>query len=92
MRLVWTTAAAADLEQISDYLYEHNPGLALPTVRSIFESASELKEFPSRGRPGRKEGTRELVLTSLPYLIVYEISGQSVHVLRVLHGARRWPE
>jgi plasmid stabilization system protein ParE len=28
MRLVWTNAAVADLEQISDYLFENNPELA----------------------------------------------------------------
>jgi plasmid stabilization system protein ParE len=66
MRLVWTSAAVADLEQISDYLFEKNPELATPTIRRIFESTSELKLFPRRGRPGRKEGTRELVLTQLP--------------------------
>ncbi len=92
MRLVWTTAAVADLEQISDYLFENNPEFAATTIQSIFESASELKLFPRRGRPGRKESTRELVLTQLPYLIVYEVVDQSVRVLRVLHGARRWPE
>jgi toxin ParE1/3/4 len=60
--------------------------------RQILESASELKLFPRRGRTGRKEGTRELVLTQLPYLVVYEVGEQSVTVLRILHGARKWPE
>jgi toxin ParE1/3/4 len=92
MRLVWTNAAVADLEQISDYLFENNSELAGPTIQNILEFASELKLFPRRGRPGRKEGTRELVLTHLPYLVVYEVIDQSVRVLRVLHGARRWPE
>jgi toxin ParE1/3/4 len=92
MRLVWTNAAVIDLEQISDYLFETNPELATPTVLRIFESVSELKSFPRRGRPGRKEGTRELVLTQLPYLVVYEIVEQDIRVLRVLHGARRWPK
>jgi toxin ParE1/3/4 len=92
MRVVWTLVAAADLEQIFDYLFEQNPEIASAIIRRIYQSASELKQFPNRGRPGRKEGTRELVLASLPYLVVYEIVGQSVRVLRVLHGARRWPE
>lgn len=89
---VWTFAAAADLEQIFDYLFEQNSEIASAVIRRIYQSTSELKQFPSRGRPGRKESTRELVLVSLPYLVVYEIAGQIVRVLRVLHGARRWPE
>ena len=92
MRLVWTAAAVIDLEQISDYLLEKNPEIAAPIIRRIFESALELKRFPRRGRPGRKRGTRELVLTQLPYLLVYETVEESIRVLRVLHGARRWPE
>jgi toxin ParE1/3/4 len=92
MRLVWTAAAVIDLEQISDYLLEKNPEIAAPIIGRIFESASELKLFPRRGRPGRKEGTRELILTQLPHLVVYEVVDQSIRVLRVLHGARRWPE
>jgi toxin ParE1/3/4 len=92
MRVEWTFTAAADLEQISDYLFELNSEIAAATIRRIYDLAAELKQFPNRGRPGRKEGTRELVLISLPYLIVYEVAGQSVRILRVLHGARRWPE
>ena len=91
MRLAWTAAAVVDLEQISDYLFEKNPEIAASIIKRIFESASELKLFPRRGRPGRKDGTRELVLTQLPYLVVYEVVDQSIRVLRILHGARRWP-
>jgi toxin ParE1/3/4 len=63
MRLVWTGAAVADLEQISDYLLENHPELATTTIQRIFASVSELRQFPRRGRPGRKNGTRELVNT-----------------------------
>lgn len=92
MRLAWTSAAVADLEQISDYLLEKSPNLATPTIKSVFTSVLELKQFPRRGRPGRKQGTRELVLTRLPYLVVYEVVDERIRVLRVLHGARKWPE
>jgi toxin ParE1/3/4 len=92
VRIVWTTAAVVDLEQISDYLLEHHPELATTIIQCIFKAISELKLFPGRGRPGRKEGTRELVLTQLPYLAIYELVGENLRVLRILHGARRWPE
>jgi len=68
MRLVSTSAAVIDLEQISDYIFEKNPELAATTIQRIFKSASELNLFPRRGRPGRKEGTRELILRQLPLL------------------------
>ncbi len=36
MRLVWTSAAIADLEQISDYLLEKSPNLVTTTIESVF--------------------------------------------------------
>jgi plasmid stabilization system protein ParE len=44
------------------------------------------------GRPGRIEGTRELVISRTPYIAAYRIAGDNVRVLRVLHGAQQWPD
>jgi toxin ParE1/3/4 len=41
---------------------------------------------------GRIAGTRELVVPPLPYIIVYQVKSSAVHILRVYHGARNWPE
>ena len=57
-------------------------------MRAIYKAPSALLSFPHRGRPGKKENTRELVLSPLPYIVVYRIAGDAVHILRVLHGAR----
>jgi plasmid stabilization system protein ParE len=35
MRIAWTPAAAADLEQISDFLFESSPATAVRLVRQI---------------------------------------------------------
>ncbi len=91
MRIAWTPAAADDLEQISDYLYEQSVATAVRLVRQIYSAASALQKFPNQGRPGKKEGTRELVLPGLPYIIIYEVKGQMLRIVRVLHGAQRWP-
>ena len=91
-RLRWTAAAAADLECIAYYLIEHTPENATNLVRRIYEAPSVLRTFPNRGRPGRKAGTRELVVPSLPYIVVYQLAGDVVHVVRILHGAQDWPE
>jgi addiction module RelE/StbE family toxin len=40
---------------------------------------------------GKKQGTRELVLAPLPYLMVYRIDGDIIHIARILHGAQKWP-
>ena len=91
MELRWSEAAAEDLERIADYLFENTPFHASRILRTVYESPNQLLSFPSLGRPGKKEGTRELVLTPLPYVIVYVIGEEVIHVARILHGAQKWP-
>jgi len=38
VRIVWTTSAVVDLEQISDYLLEEHPELTTTTIQRIFKS------------------------------------------------------
>jgi len=91
MELRWTEEAAADLEHITDYLFQNAPERAAELVRGIYNAPAALLTFPYRGRAGRKEGTRELVLSSLPYIVVYQITGEVIHIVRILHGAQKWP-
>jgi plasmid stabilization system protein ParE len=37
------------------------------------------------------EGTRELVLAPLPYIIVYGVGPEMVHIFRVIHTSEDWP-
>jgi toxin ParE1/3/4 len=55
-------------------------------------SVSTLAELHERGRPGRKVGTRELIFTGLPYLAIYRVRGDTLEILRILHGAQKWPQ
>ena len=91
MQLRWTEAAAKDLEHIADYLFEHAPGRAADLVRKIYDAPSALLTFPNRGRLGKKTGTRELPLSPLPYIVVYQVTSDVIHISRILHGAQKWP-
>ncbi len=91
IRVRWTLAAAADLERIALYLNEHQPSLSRTTSVRIYQAAASLTAFPSRGRTGRVEGTRELALPPLPFVIVYTVDADFVSIARVLHGAQDWP-
>lgn len=44
------------------------------------------------GRPGRKQGTRELVISRTPFIVVYRLKAKRIELLRVLHGSQQWPE
>jgi toxin ParE1/3/4 len=92
MRIRWTPVAAADLQHISDYLKDHHPHYRQPTIRKIYEAARSLKDLPHRGRPGREEGTRELLFPPLPYILVYRVREQAIEVLRIYHPAQDRPK
>jgi len=91
MRIRWAQAAVADVESIGAYLEEHSPSLTESTLLRLYEAAQSLKRFSSRGRIGRVVGTRELVVSPLPYIVVYLVAEPDVHNIRVLHGAQDWP-
>lgn len=92
MKVRWTRPAVSDLTRICDYTQEHFGAVkARNTAIAIYESAASLKMFPCLGRPGRKSGTREVVIPNLPFLIIYRVHAAHVEVVRVLHGARKWP-
>lgn len=87
-QLVIAEPAAHDLEAILDYIAQDNPVAAEGVYREIVQAAKNLPEFPALGRPGRHPGTREINISSLPYLIVYEVGDETVTILAVFHTAR----
>ncbi len=87
-RIRWSPAAASDLEEIRNYLNEHHPTFTRTTIRKLYAAARSLKQTPQRGRTGLKPGTRELVLSPLPYIIVYGVEAEMVHIFRVLQASK----
>jgi addiction module RelE/StbE family toxin len=92
MRVRWTTDAADDLERICDYIAETRPEAARRVAQSVVERIRTLETFPHLGRPGRVHGTREIAFPPLPFVAVYEVRDERIIVLRILHGAQRWPQ
>jgi toxin ParE1/3/4 len=66
------------------------PEAARRIATDILRAVDGLDTLPNRGRPGRVEETRELVLAPLPFVAVYEVLENEVQVLRILHGAQQW--
>lgn len=88
MKVRWSPEAAADLTSITQYIQRENAAAALRVARIIYRGAAELDKFPLRGRVN---GTRELVISPLPYIVVYRIRENFIEIAKVLHGAQRWP-
>lgn len=91
MKLAWSNRATTDRLAIFIWIAEDNPQAAADVDDRIEAAAQRLKDFPNSGRPGRIEGTRELVIARTPYVAPYQITGDTVRILRVIHGARMWP-
>jgi len=91
MKVRWSPEAGDDLVRIAEYIRAQNPEAALRVARRVYRAVAALRRDPRRGREGRVEGTRELVLAPLPYLVVYRVLKDAVEIARVLHGAQRWP-
>lgn len=87
-RLVIAEPAERDLEEIVDYIALDNPSAAQSVYWEIVTAAERLPEFPALGRPGRYPETRELSVSDLPYLIVYEVNAEAVTIVAVFHTSR----
>jgi toxin ParE1/3/4 len=91
MRVSWTRPAARDLELIGDYIARENPRAAYRTVRRIRDRARDLADHPFLGRQGRIADTRELIVASTPFIVVYRVGKDRIEIVAVFHAARRWP-
>ena len=92
MRIVWTEPALRDLASARAYIALDKPTAADSQVQRVLSAVEGLLRFPESGRPGRRVGTRELVIGRTPYLVPYRLRGDSIEILRVLHGRQRWPD
>ena len=93
MNIKWSDEALEDLRSLHAYVAAENPAAAKELALTIIKAIeTNLPETPNIGRPGRVNGTRELVITNTPYIVPYRIKSGVIQVLRVYHGARRWPE
>jgi toxin ParE1/3/4 len=91
MEICWSPETAFDFTAIVQYIRQDNSSAALRVARSIYDAVAQLNTFPNRGRPGRVNGTRELPLPRLPFVVVYRVRENAVEIVRLLHGTQRWP-
>ena len=92
MRVRWLRNALANLDAEAEYISQDAPSAAARMVAAVHRSVQNLARFPALGRPGRVVGTRELVVPGTPYVVPYRVRDNAVEVLRVFHGARKWPK
>lgn len=83
--------ATQDLQSIKDYISQDKPSAATAVIKRVLEAVENLAIFPSIGRPGRVPHTRELVVSGTPFIVIYQVQHDIIFIVRVIHGARKWP-
>jgi plasmid stabilization system protein ParE len=73
MEVFWLEGALADLADIVGYIAARNPIAAPKVAAALRDAAVRLGTHPRIGRKGRVEGTRELVVPRLPFVITYRV-------------------
>jgi plasmid stabilization system protein ParE len=90
LTLRWTEEAEADRADIYDYIRAADLRAALRMDRRFELAANRLASFPILGREGVVSGTREFI-PHPNYRLVYEIMGDEIWILTLIHVARQWP-
>lgn len=94
-KLIWSPLARLDIKDIAAFIAEESPSAADRFVRSLFQTAERLADFPESGRivpefgdPNIREAIRK------PCRIVYRIRRRkrTIEIARVWHAARGTPE
>jgi len=91
MKLIWGPRAKRDLRELVAYIAEDSIQAAELIATRILKAAELLAKMPRVGRIGRVPGTCERVVGRTPYILAYQIISGRVRILRVFHGARKWP-
>ncbi|WP_031359207.1 type II toxin-antitoxin system mRNA interferase toxin, RelE/StbE family [Caballeronia sordidicola] len=90
MKVVWTPEAEQDRDEVWEYIAADSVAAAARMDQLFSDTAARLVDFPELGRPGKIAGTRELIPHD-NYRLVYEIDGDTVWMLALIHTARLWP-
>lgn len=91
MRLVVDAAAWRDLDDIGSWIAKDRPAAARAVLLNILRTIEQLQHFPRMARPGRAKGTYERVVSSTPYIVVFQLwqNPPVLVVVAVVHGARK---
>jgi len=88
MGVRWLSSGVASLGSSLRRVYDENPALAKALAGRIQRAVQRLEMFPLSGRKGTVPGTRELVFSRLPFIVVYRVTESEVQILRVFHEKR----
>jgi len=91
MRLTWSEYARCKYSEQISYIALRNPAAAEDIETAIEKTLNRILLFPRIGRIGRYPDTFECLVKKAPLIIVYELRGEVITVLNILHTAQDYP-
>ena len=89
MKVVWTEAALADLDNILAYTAENYLSLVAPVERRIRAVIARIGRWPASARAvEQRPGVHVVPLIRYPYRLFYRVVGDAIEVLHIHHAAR----
>ena len=89
VRIIWSPDAAADLEEICDYISKDSEYYARVFAQGVITAIERLITFPESGRvvpEYNQKDIREIIFQN--HRIVYRIKSDAVEIVAIVHGAR----
>jgi len=90
-RIAWSEEAVDDFDSAITYVALDSKRSAGLVAQRIENAIAGLATMPI-GRQGRVAGSYEKPVQKTPYVIAYSLSDTTIRVLRIIHGARDWPD
>lgn len=92
MKVIWTKKSQMALDSIYKDITEDNEILAKKIITHVVNTVeTTVKNFPRIGRAGNVFGTREYVIAEYPYVVIYTVKNNCLHVLKIIHTSMQYP-
>jgi toxin ParE1/3/4 len=92
VKLRFTPRAHADIDDIYQYIAQHNRTAATTVVRQIRSTSQLLARHPGLGRETDISGVRVCPTARYPYLVYHRVRGDELIIIHIRDGRRDAPE
>jgi toxin ParE1/3/4 len=91
MRLRFSKQSITQLSEVRTYIALRSPEIAELVRLRILTTIERLVRLPRLGRVGRRQGTREMRVSGLPFVVVYRMDigdDDELVILGIFHAAQ----
>jgi plasmid stabilization system protein ParE len=91
LKIVWSSRASFQLDQIYEYIASDSPEAAEELVRFTRKRVERVAQYPRMGasEPAPRKNRRKLLLLPYPYVVRYRVKRDEIRILTIRHTARK---